>query len=59
MKVVEVRAIAAQRGIHAGKKNKGELIRTIQKTEGNDACFGTGKAHVCGQVECLWRDDCD
>ncbi len=59
MKVVEVRAIAAQRGIQAGKKNKGELIRTIQETEGNDACFDTGKADVCNQAKCLWREDCD
>ncbi len=59
MKVVEVRAIAAQRGIQAGRKNKEELIRTIQKTEGNDACFNIGKADACGQTECLWRDDCD
>ena len=58
MKVVEVRAIAARMGIQAGKKNKGELIRTIQKTEGNDACFGTGKADACNQTKCLWRDDC-
>jgi len=59
MKVAEVRAIAAQRGIQAGKKKKGELIRTIQETEGNDACFETGKADVCNQTKCLWREDCD
>ena len=58
MKVVEVRAVAAERGVQAGKMNKGDLIRTIQKKEGNEACFATGRASICGQAQCLWRDDC-
>ncbi|HTG82987.1 MAG TPA: SAP domain-containing protein [Geobacteraceae bacterium] len=58
MKVVEVRSLAARKGVVAGKLNKGDLIRAIQTKEGNEACFDTGKAKVCGQTECLWRDDC-
>ena len=58
MKVEQVRTIAAQRGIKAGKTKKGELIRSIQKTEGNEECFDTGKSQQCGQEECLWREDC-
>jgi hypothetical protein len=59
MKVAEVKEIAAQRGIKAGKMNKRDLIRTVQVTEGNENCFDTGKSRECGQIECLWRDDCD
>lgn len=58
MKVAEVRAIAARRGIAAGGMKKGALIRTMQQAEGNDACFDTGQARLCGQENCLWRDDC-
>lgn len=58
MKVAEVKSIAAGRGVKAGKMNKGELIRAIQQTEGNEACFDSGKARDCDQAECLWRDDC-
>lgn len=38
--------------------HKADLVRAIQKAEGYDACFKTGKAHVCGQHACLWRDEC-
>ena len=58
MKMEQIRAIAAQRGIKAGKMKKGDLIRKIQEAEGNDACFDTGRADACGQQECLWREDC-
>jgi hypothetical protein len=58
MKVAEVKALANQKGVQAGRMNKGDLIRTIQKKEGNEACFATGKADVCGQGGCLWREDC-
>ena len=59
MKMDEVRAIAAGMGIRAGKMRKAELIRRIQQEEGNEACFETGYADRCGQLECLWREDCD
>ncbi|HEX8960866.1 MAG TPA: Rho termination factor N-terminal domain-containing protein [Geobacteraceae bacterium] len=58
MKLAEIRAIAAQRGVKAGRMNKGELIRAIQAAEGNNACFGSGAAETCGQTACLWRADC-
>jgi hypothetical protein len=54
----EVKKIAAQRGIVSGKLRKDELIRKIQSSEGNDPCYATGKASVCGQTQCLWRADC-
>jgi hypothetical protein len=58
MKVEHVRAIAVQRGIKPGKMKKSDLIRSIQKAEGNEACFDTGKSRQCGQQECLWMEDC-
>jgi len=59
MKLDEIREIARQRGLKPGKMKKGELIRAIQEAEGNPVCFATGSAAVCGQAECLWREDCD
>lgn len=58
MKVEQVRAIAVQRGIKPGKTKKSDLIRSMQKAEGNEACFDAGKSQHCGQQECLWREDC-
>ncbi len=54
----EVKKFAVQRGIAPGKLNKVDLIRLIQITEGNEPCYMTGKASVCGQSDCLWRADC-
>ncbi len=58
MKLVEIKEIAKQYNISAGRMKKAELVRTIQKHEENDPCFETGKATTCGQTDCLWRDDC-
>ena len=58
MKMEQIRAIAAQRGIKAGKLKKSDLIRALQKAEGNEACFDTGRSGECGQLECLWREAC-
>ena len=59
MKVQEVREIAKQRGIKApAAVKKADLIRSVQQAEGNEACYDTGKAAVCGQDACLWREDC-
>jgi hypothetical protein len=38
--------------------NKTELIRTMQRQEGNAECFNTGQAQSCGQSRCLWLADC-
>lgn len=58
MKAEEIREIAKQRGVKTGGMKKGEAIRAIQDAEGNPACFDTGKAAECGQMNCLWREDC-
>jgi tRNA U34 2-thiouridine synthase MnmA/TrmU len=59
MNVNDIREIARQKGIKPAKMKKSELIRAIQQDEGNPECFSTGLKEECGQLTCLWRDDCD
>ena len=58
MKMQEVRKIAKQWGVRTARVSKGEVIRRIQRAEGNFPCFGTAIAGVCDQQECLWRAEC-
>ena len=58
MKLDEIKEIAKQHNIKAGKMKKAELVRAIQQAEVNDVCFETGQADTCGQDACLWRKDC-
>jgi len=58
MKLQDVKDAAKQRGIKAGSMKKAELIRTMQAAEGNEQCYETGQSDVCGQADCLWREDC-
>lgn len=58
MNMQEIKSIARERGVKPGTLKKSELIRSMQKAEGNEACYGTGRAAVCGQDNCLWKDDC-
>ena len=58
MKNEEIKEIARKMGVKTGKMKKGEVVRAIQETEGNPACFDTGKAAECAQDDCLWRDNC-
>lgn len=59
MKVQEIKEIAQRMEIPCGKLKKGELIRLIQSTEGNIACFDSGQSTRCGQQGCLWAEDCN
>ncbi len=54
----EVKAIAAERGVRAGKLKKTDLVRAIQKSENNPECYMTGFVNDCEQYDCLWREDC-
>lgn len=58
MNLKEIKEIARQMGIQAGKLKKDDLIRAIQRAEGNFACFGTAFSGECSQYDCLWRKDC-
>lgn len=59
MNINEVRKIAKTMGINSAKKKKADLVREIQQAEQNIACFGTDRFHDCGELDCLWRTDCD
>jgi hypothetical protein len=58
MKMQEVKEKARALGI---KKtfglSKAELVRRIQRAEGNFDCFGTAEDH-CDQFQCCFREDC-
>ena len=58
MKVDEIKEMAKQHNIKAGKMKKSDLIRAIQQAESNDVCFESGQANTCRQDICLWREDC-
>jgi hypothetical protein len=57
MRMAEVKEKAKQLGIKPGRMRKAELIRAIQKAEGNIPCFQTD-VDACGETGCCWRDDC-
>jgi hypothetical protein len=58
MTVKQIKEIARQKQIKVGNMKKENIIRAIQKAEGNFDCFGTAAAGICNQVNCLWREDC-
>jgi hypothetical protein len=58
MKMQEIRELAKSRGIKSGKLSKMNLVREIQRIEGNFDCFGTDYQGQCDQAGCLWREDC-
>jgi len=35
-----------------------DIIRRLQRDEGNFDCFATAYDGVCDQANCLWRKDC-
>jgi hypothetical protein len=58
MNVQEIRQIATQIGVKPGKLDKTNLVKTIQRQEGNFDCFATAYDNECDQSGCLWRKDC-
>jgi hypothetical protein len=58
MKIKDIREIARKNGVRVGRQNKIEIIRAIQKTEGNNDCLATPYVSECNQINCLWREDC-
>lgn len=58
MTLKQVKEIARQKEIKVGNMKKENIIRAIQKAEGNFECFGTAISGICDQVNCLWREDC-
>lgn len=58
MTLKEIKEMAKEKGIKVGNMKKANIIRTIQKSEGNFECFGTAITGMCDQMNCLWREDC-
>jgi hypothetical protein len=58
MQMKKIKEIAATKGVIPGKMGRTELIRAIQRAEGNSACFATMHVNDCNQPKCLWRVDC-
>jgi hypothetical protein len=57
MKMQEIRSMAKNLGINSFGKTKTELIREIQRAEGNFDCFGTA-TDFCDQQDCSFRTLC-
>lgn len=59
MTVTEIRERAQAMGLSGlAKLRKGEIIRAIQRAEGNQDCFGVEWRFDCQQFDCCWRTDC-
>ncbi|MFA5356086.1 MAG: SAP domain-containing protein [Candidatus Omnitrophota bacterium] len=58
MKLTEVQRKARKLGIKdTWKYTKKQLIKEIQRREGNFDCFGTAYKE-CDQDICCWKEDC-
>jgi len=58
MRLSEIEKKAKSLGIKdTWRLSKKELIKTIQRKEGNFDCFGLSRGS-CEQLACLWRSDC-
>jgi hypothetical protein len=58
MHMQQIRAIAGGKGVTGSHRNKRDLVRAIQRMEGNFDCFATDPAGLCDRTDCLWREDC-
>lgn len=58
MKLQDVRTIARNHRLKPDGSSKAELIRKIQRKEGNLECFSGAGRDYCDQHQCLWRGDC-
>lgn len=54
MTVKQLRAMAKELDIKTSNLRKSELIKSIQRAEGNFDCFGTAEDY-CDQTNCLFR----
>lgn len=58
MKLQEVKEIAKSHHLKLAGLSKSDLIRNIQRAEGNADCFAGPASSNCDQQQCLWRQDC-
>jgi len=59
MTFAEIKKIAIEQGIRVVGVKKIDIVRAIQKQEGNSPCFASGKVAECGQPHCLWFAACE
>jgi len=58
MKMTEIKKKAQAMGIKISRTmTKTEIVQTIQQTEGNTPCFGTGIV-ACPYSDCCFWGDC-
>lgn len=50
--------MARAMGVSTKGIGKAELVRAVQRAEGNFDCFGTAVEGECDQEDCMWREDC-
>lgn len=58
MNMQEIRVIAKNHEIKTSGLSKADLVKAIQREEGNFDCYATASDGNCDQSECLWRKDC-
>lgn len=58
MHIQEIRTIAREYGLKTGRVSKIDIIRAIQRKEGNFDYFATPADRFCDQKTCLWKKDC-
>jgi len=58
MNLQELRVLAQNHGLKPRKIKRRELIRAIQRHEGNFDCYATAYDGFCDQSGCLWRRGC-
>ncbi len=54
----KLKEIAKFKGINTYKMRKAEIIKNIQRLEGNFDCFGTAATGYCDQNGCIWITEC-
>lgn len=58
MRLLDIEKRARKLGVKdTCKYSKKELIKNIQRKEGNFDCFGTASKY-CDQPACCWKEDC-
>ena len=59
MKMPEIRSRAKELGIaQTHRMKKGDMIRSIQRSEGNFDCYASAGRFDCPETDCCWRIDC-
>lgn len=59
MRLAEIEKKAKGLGVKdTWKFSKKDLVKNIQRAEGNFDCFATAANNICDQTGCCWRSDC-